>query len=188
MGGPTSRPFYTSYPGSVFERRQLKQRPVLSIGESFVHQAVEPVFGPSALHRDKEQWFSRFNRDEPERGGAEKTMNLRSKEWLEQTREDWAREANRALEREGRPERIDHRSLREQEIERVPQRHIGVHAMAMEERGVRTERGEEFERIERLNERHSLERGQAHEYQRETKAGQERNHAHERDYDYGRER
>lgn len=140
------------------------------------------------IDRDKEQWFSRFNRDEPERGGAEKTMNLRSKEWLEQTREDWAREANRALEREGRPERIDHRSLREQEIERVPQRHIGVHAMAMEERGVRTERGEEFERIERLNERHSLERGQAHEYQRETKAGQERDDERERDYGYGRER
>ena len=31
--------------------------------------------------------------------------------WLEQTRETWAQEANRALEQAGRGERIDHRSL-----------------------------------------------------------------------------
>lgn len=126
------------------------------------------------IARNDEQWFKRFNREEPERGGAEKTLNLRSKEWLEETRAGWAQEANRALEREQIHARIDHRSLQEQGIDRIAQHHIGVHAMAMEERGLQTERGSEFERIEQLNARHELERSQAREYERTLEAGQER--------------
>lgn len=126
------------------------------------------------IERDEQQWFKRFNREEPEQGGAEKSLNLRSKEWLDQTRAGWAQEANRALEREGLEARIDHRSLQEQGIDRVAQRHLGVHAMAMEERGLQTERGHEFERIEQLNARHELERSQAREHERTLEASQER--------------
>jgi hypothetical protein len=47
-------------------------------------------------------------------------------------RERWAQLANSALERAGRAERIDHRSLREQGIEREPTKHLGPGATAAE--------------------------------------------------------
>ena len=61
--------------------------------------------------RDAERWFKRYNRKEPEKGGARKSRSLHGREWLENTRRGWARAANRALEEAGRAERIDHRSL-----------------------------------------------------------------------------
>ena len=70
--------------------------------------------------RDAEQWFKRANTKEPEKGGAKKT-SLSSKEWLADTRQRWETAANRALDRAGSAERIDHRSLaaqREEAIER----------------------------------------------------------------------
>ena len=70
--------------------------------------------------RDAEQWFKRANKAKPEKGGALKTRSL-NKEWLANTRQAWETAANGALERAGRSERIDHRSLaaqREEAIER----------------------------------------------------------------------
>ena len=70
--------------------------------------------------RDAEQWFKRANTKEPDKGGAKKT-SLSSKEWLADTRQRWETAANRALDRAGSAERIDHRSLaaqREEAIER----------------------------------------------------------------------
>ena len=60
-------------------------------------------------------------------GLAEKTRELdnqRSGE-VEHWRQEWASMANRALERAGRSERIDHRTLAEQGIERMPTEHNG---------------------------------------------------------------
>ncbi len=90
--------------------------------------------------RDAERWFKRYNRKEPEKGGARKTRSIHGKEWLENTRRGWARAANRALEEAGRPERIDHRSLEAQrtealergeldraaELDRIPGIHLGA--------------------------------------------------------------
>ena len=94
-------------------------------------------------------------------------------------REAWARDANTALERAGRSERIDHRSLdaqrseAEQQVERArergqdelvierekkvvelsrePEPKIGPSANALEERGVVTERGEAFRAAQARN-------------------------------------
>ena len=137
------------------------------------------------IERDKEGWFSRFNRDEPELGGAEKTRSLRPKDWLEQTREDWAKEVNQALEREGFELSIDHRSLEAQGIDRVPQMHLGVHALATEERGLETERGHRYQEIEQLNKAYELERSQQLEYERALEKGQERDRNLERTHYYG---
>ena len=49
-----------------------------------------------------------------ERGGALKSRELMNPDWIAQTRQVWEQEANRALERAGRSERINHRSLAEQ--------------------------------------------------------------------------
>jgi ATP-dependent exoDNAse (exonuclease V) alpha subunit len=62
------------------------------------------------------------------------------KEHLENIRESWAKTVNRELERKGLDERIDHRTLAEQGIERIPQQHMGVVATAMERSGKEPDR------------------------------------------------
>lgn len=93
------------------------------------------------LARTRQTWCKRANGRHPERGGARKTRRLQGKRWLIQTRQDWERIANRQLERAGRPERIDHRSLVAQRaaaiergdvsaaraLDREPGRHRGPH-------------------------------------------------------------
>lgn len=92
------------------------------------------------LAREPAQWFKRANRAEPELGGALKTRTLQTKDWLVATREAWAEQANQALERAGELERIDHRSLAAQGIDREPGVHLGPNIHAMELRGLQTER------------------------------------------------
>ena len=67
--------------------------------------------------RNPEQWFKRANKKEPERGGAMKARALSDRNWVEQTRQVWQQEANRALTRAGQHERIDSRSLADQRTE-----------------------------------------------------------------------
>ena len=57
------------------------------------------------IKRSREQWFKRYNSKEPEKGRARKSMATRPKDWLEQTRKDWADHANQALARAGSRER-----------------------------------------------------------------------------------
>jgi hypothetical protein len=51
-------------------------------------------------------------------------------------RESWAEAVNGALEKAGRPERVDHRSLKDRGIDQIPQPKIGKEAMGMKRRGV----------------------------------------------------
>ena len=78
---------------------------------------------------------------------------------IERHRQAWEEYANRALERAGFEERIDHRSLKEQGIEREPQIHLGAKVMEMEARGVQTRVGDESRRISAVN--RDLERQEA---------------------------
>jgi hypothetical protein len=78
----------------------------------------------------------------PEGFSAKKNREWNKPELLERWREEWAVQSNRALERAGREERIDHRSLQEQGVERQPQVHLGPHASALERQGVATEKGD----------------------------------------------
>lgn len=61
---------------------------------------------------------------------------------LEAIREKWGELCNAALERAGSKERVDHRSLTAQGIERQPTVHLGPSANGMERRGVQSERGD----------------------------------------------
>ena len=69
------------------------------------------------IERSAEQWFKRANGKQPERGGAKKSRTMMDKHWIAETREVWGREANRALERAGQEDRVDHRSLAAQRDE-----------------------------------------------------------------------
>ena len=51
------------------------------------------------IERNAAQWFRRYNGKAPEKGGARKSMATRPKDWLDQTRKDWADHANQALAR-----------------------------------------------------------------------------------------
>jgi hypothetical protein len=65
----------------------------------------------------------------------------KSREWNENTllcewRKSWCDAENTALEKAGRPERVDHRSLKDRGIDRIPQPKIGKEAMGLKKRGV----------------------------------------------------
>jgi MobA/MobL family len=86
---------------------------------------------------------------EIEFGQKNRTWNERS--FLEQYRANWAKTTNKYLELAQVPDRIDHRSLADQGIERIPQIHIGVAASAMERKGMQTERGDLHRQITAAN-------------------------------------
>jgi hypothetical protein len=74
-------------------------------------------------------------------GFAEKTRELDEKKSGEVVhwREAWATHCNEKLQKAGVQERVDHRSLEAQGIDRVPTVHLGHAATALERQGVRTE-------------------------------------------------
>lgn len=67
-------------------------------------------------------------------------------------RKNWADVNNRMFERKGLVERIDHRSYKEQGIDREPMIHLGHEAAALERKGIKTERGNHNREVMRRNE------------------------------------
>lgn len=82
------------------------------------------------IERDPQQYFKRANSKAPERGGAKKVRfgetPTERKEYLIAQRERWATLQNSHLERYQHPDRVDARSLKEQGLERQPERHFGA--------------------------------------------------------------
>ena len=66
-------------------------------------------------------------------------------------RRAWADYTNDFLERNGSPERIDHRSNAERGIDEIPTVHMGVAACQMEKKGIATEKGELNRNIQKAN-------------------------------------
>ena len=74
-------------------------------------------------------------------GFGKKNRDWNSRDLLQAWRIEWERHANAALERNGFDQRIDHRTLAAQGIDRTPQIHLGPNVIQMEQRGIRTDRG-----------------------------------------------
>jgi hypothetical protein len=85
-----------------------------------------------------------------------KNRDWNKDELLEHWRERWADSQNRALEKYGHEARVDHRSLEEQGIDREPTTHLGPNAQAMEDMGIRTDRGDQNRRIKSNNDNLNL--------------------------------
>ncbi len=66
---------------------------------------------------------------------------------LRSERSEWERCVNQSLEQANRMERVDCRSHAEKQTGLEPQVHLGPTAMAMERKGIQTERGDEYRRI-----------------------------------------
>ncbi|WP_439890836.1 MobA/MobL family protein [Ralstonia sp. 25C] len=81
------------------------------------------------IERSPEQTFSRYNAKQPERGGCKKDSGGKNRIVLRdeviKTRKTCAELQNAALAKAGHATRVDHRSLREQGIDRVAERHLG---------------------------------------------------------------
>ena len=72
---------------------------------------------------------------------GDKFSPKKPREWndvalLVRQRESWADAVNAALEKAGREERVDHRSLKDRGIDRLPEPKIGVAATAMKRKGL----------------------------------------------------
>ena len=92
-------------------------------------------------------------------GFSFKNRNWNKRQLLEKQREAWSSYANQALEKAGVKEKIDHRSLEEQGINRIPQIHLGSAVTAMTKRGVETDKGDHWKAIAEANKQiESLER------------------------------
>jgi hypothetical protein len=92
------------------------------------------------IERDPEQFFKRYNAKNPEKGGAQKASGGKArgemKDELLATRERWAEVQNRHLHLHGHDVRVDHRSLKDQGIDREPEKHLGgagVRALAVQD-------------------------------------------------------
>ena len=89
--------------------------------------------------------------------GSWKRVKVDTVDWNERRygeiwRQDWAAAQNAALEAAGRRERVDMRSLERQGVEdRLPQKHLGPTASALERKGVSSERGDENRKIISVN-------------------------------------
>lgn len=84
-------------------------------------------------------------------GFGKKNRDWNDRELLKDWRKEWAEQTNLALEKAGVLERVDHRSLKDQGSQQIPQIHVGVHASAMEKKGIQTERGDINRAIKELN-------------------------------------
>lgn len=95
------------------------------------------------IERDRDHFFKRANTKHPELGGArkdrERWTGLERNQYLEAMRASWAEMQNRALEKCGHENRVDHRSLEDQRqealengdiqkadaLDRPPESHLG---------------------------------------------------------------
>ena len=121
--------------------------------------------GQDGIERSAEQWFRRYNGKAPETGGARKSRSAKAGDWLENTRKAWEQTANQALERAGREERIDGRSLAERraeayrigdleraaELSREPNVHLGPSRHREGSGAAVQEKLQKAERVEREN-------------------------------------
>jgi hypothetical protein len=81
------------------------------------------------IERPAEQHFKRYNSKAPEKGGCQKASGGKTKEEnvaaLQASRERWASLQNKHLAKAGHATTVDHRSLADQGIGRLPEAHIG---------------------------------------------------------------
>jgi hypothetical protein len=90
-------------------------------------------------------------RDVDADGFGKKRRDWNKRAEIERHRRAWAESVNKALEQAGYDERIDHRSLKAQGIDREPQIHLGAKVLEMEARGIQTRVGDESRRISKRN-------------------------------------
>jgi len=84
---------------------------------------------PDGIDRPPEQTFKRYNREHPELGGWKKDSGGKNPIELRDAvlglKKQTAKVQNEELARYGHNDRVDHRSLKEQGVDRNPEHHLG---------------------------------------------------------------
>lgn len=80
-----------------------------------------------------------------------KMTNWDTKEFLENIRAKWAKFINYELEKKGISQRVDHRSFKEQGINKIPTIHLGAVAQHINKKGEISERSRINEEIKKIN-------------------------------------
>ncbi len=85
------------------------------------------------IERPADRFFMRYNAKSPERGGCKKASGGKTKDEnvaeLVATRARWAEIQNAHLAQHQHAARVDHRTLKEQGIGRLPEKHLGPEAI-----------------------------------------------------------
>lgn len=111
------------------------------------HEAIREF--AEEVTQGRASWFAAFHTKDKDKNNPHAHVVIRDRDSktgkrvfettekgsTERMRELWQNHANTALERAGHKERVDHRTLKEQGIERTPQIHEGVQARQMRKRG-----------------------------------------------------
>lgn len=171
--------------------KELDQEQMETLAMQFAfEQFVERgMVADIAIHHAKEEnphaHILLTTREAGPEGFGKKVREWNDKGVLQSWREGWEHRANEALMDAGYKQRIDHRTLEAQGIERVPQIHIGPKVIEMEQRGQRTERGDRALEIEAANAKiidlQAYRQELEHELNREAEASAKYRRAGERD-------
>ena len=133
---------------------ELTQRQRIQLARDFARHLVKRygVVADIAIHEPGREGDQRNHhahiltttRKVTKDGFGEKTRSLDDKKTgeISHVRKEWEEYSNRALRQAGHEERICHKTLKAQGVERPPTVHLGPAATAMERRGEITERGE----------------------------------------------
>ena len=81
----------------------------------------------------------------------EDTVDWNDRKYAEIWRHEWEVSANKYLEANNRPERLDMRSYERQGIDKIPTVHLGPEAAGLERKGIRTNKGDLNREISRTN-------------------------------------
>ena len=128
------------YEGSL--PRELPRAEQVEVAREFARGLVERGMCADVCIHDRGDGNPHFHimattRDVSEEGFGGKNRGWNDRAELERDRERFAEIQNRALERAGRGERVDHRSYAERGVELEPTRHEGPRVREIEEREMR---------------------------------------------------
>ena len=106
------------------------------------------------IERPPETFFSRANKKHPEKGGAAKDRDWNKRAKIAELRSSWELLTNDSLERAGKRERVDLRSLKKQGVDRPPEPKLGMAQTALYRKGMITDTAQEVMQIRVLASKH----------------------------------
>ena len=133
-----SREFVLAVPKELDAKQQME----LAIGWAQKELVSKGMVAEVSLHNPKSgknphvHILTTLRTIDGDKFSAKKPREWNEKAQLHDWRESWCKSENDALENAGRPGRVDHRSLKAQGIDRIPEPKIGKEAMGLKQRGV----------------------------------------------------
>ena len=142
---------YQNTPIITQERLEIKQRNDSGYFVPYSLVTLTGYIADLAIHWNDNNPHAHVlltTREIDENGFGKKNRDWNKKELLDEWRENWSDHNNQWLEQNGKQERVDHRTLEKQGIDREPTKHIGRDAWYAHQKGEETERWSRLEQRE----------------------------------------